>query len=73
MIKVGQIYKHKYSPMKICITYVDDNEIRLVRQDGKTYSKLTELDVDLWWELIVEYGTWNEAVSSKEFKSEENI
>ena len=70
IIKAGQIYEHKYSPMKVCITYVDAYEIRLIRQDGKTYNKFTELDADLWWKLLAEYPTWQEAVNSKEFKGE---
>lgn len=72
MIKAGQIYKHKYSPEMICITYIEEGNVRGIRPDGqvKVYTYFTELDVDLWWELIAEYPTWQEAVNSKEFKND---
>jgi len=70
MIKIGQIYKHKYSPEMICITYIEEGNIRVIRPDGKVYTHFTEQDIDFWWNKIHEYPTWNEAVNNKEFRHE---
>lgn len=69
MIKVGQIYNVSYLGGKIAITWIraDKLDFDAVRQDGFFY-KCRNGEKD--WELIAEYPTWQEAVNSKEFKTE---
>lgn len=74
MIKVGQIYQLPITKTPIIVT-------RIVTKNDKKFDDIYLLNIDgiterLWrnvvegFDLLAEYNTWQDAVSSKEFKGE---
>lgn len=66
MIKVGQIYDSTFLGGKLVVTWVreDKAEFHIVRSDGFFF---IAKELNLGFELIAKYPTWQEAVNSKEF------
>ena len=62
-IKIGQIHR---SYMPFVITYIEDEDVYVLYQDGFSECKdINTLSLD---DILAEYPTWLEAVNSKEFK-----
>ena len=68
-IKEGQIYRQKNSEIFV-ITNINGNIMCCLYNDGYVYTDdlYHHLVPSMFWELLAEYPTWQEAVNSKEFK-----
>lgn len=76
MIKVGQIYKDRLSSENFVITREYETPLGIKRYDliyqsGVVGDYQYEHQVLSNTTLIAEYPTWQEAINSKEFKTEE--
>lgn len=70
MVKVGQIYRHKYfSNIKIVITQENLGGFNIVYTDGSLQKSVKVDEFDCSWIFEAEYPTWQEAVNSKEFNN----
>ena len=67
MLKVGQIYKSTLTFAIRAVTFIDDSEVSIIHPDGFVDRwNFDEIEISTW-ELIAEYPTWQEAITSKEF------
>lgn len=72
MIKAGQIYKQKNGEIFV-VTSVKDRFISHLYNDGYAWTNdcYSGFAASVFWKLLDEYPTWQEAVNSKEFKNNE--
>lgn len=69
-IKVGQIYKTP-SGSRYIVTYIGTYNISLLYDTGYSMEySISLMNSNYDDKLIAEYSTWQDAVSSKEFKGE---
>ena len=72
MIKVGQVWQQRNDEIAL-ITNIEDKNVSLLYPDG--YAITEEYNEGFYfnyvfYKLIAEYTTWQEAVNGKEFKGE---
>lgn len=70
MVKIGQVYYNEKIGQTLVITYIDELDCSWITSEGRVCT-----DRKVWINksctLLAEYPTWEEAMVSDEFKSNE--